>query len=73
MMQEEQGQTPAEGSDATQSVTGTSNDKGTGIEGASIGDTEKAGWKAGSVQSTENRKSLKKLEEKCQFIGKFFS
>ena len=57
MTQEEQGQTPAECSDATQSVTGTSNDTGTLIGGASVGNTEKAGWKADSVQSVENRKS----------------
>ena len=46
MTQEEQGQKPAECSDATQSVTGTSNDTDT----CSVGDDEKAGWKADSVQ-----------------------
>ena len=52
-IQEEQGQTPAEHNDTTQSITYTSNDKGTCIGGASVGDTEKAGWKADSLQSVE--------------------
>ena len=39
-------------SDPTQSVRGTSNDMGTRIGGASVGDTEKAGWKAESLQKT---------------------
>ena len=50
--QEEQGQIPAKHSDPTQSVRGTSNDMGTRIGGASVGDTEKAGWKAESLQKT---------------------
>ena len=45
VMQEEQGQAPLECSDATQSVTRTSNDMDTRIGGASVGDV-KAGWKA---------------------------
>ena len=56
MKKEEQYQTPAERSDATQSITGTSNDMGTRIGGTSVGDAEKAGWKADSFQSVENRK-----------------
>ena len=51
-----QGQTPAECSDATQSVTGMSNDMNTCKGGAIVGDAEKAGWKSDSVQSVENRK-----------------
>ena len=38
-----------------QCVTGMSNDTDTGIGGASVGDAEKAGRKADSVQSIENR------------------
>ena len=56
--QEEQGQTPAERSDATQSVTGTTNDM--------------AGLKADSVQSVENRKFYETKEEKRQFIYESF-
>ena len=54
--QEEQGQTPVGHSDATQSIMGTSNDRDTCIGGATVGNAEKAGWKADSVQSVENRK-----------------
>ena len=49
--QEEQGQTPAEPRDTTQRITGTSKDTSTCIGGGSVGDTEKSGWKADSVQS----------------------
>ena len=69
MTQEEQGQTPADCSDATQRFTGRSNDTGTHIGGASL---EKAGWKADSVQSAVNRKSYKTEEEKRQFICESF-
>ena len=68
VMQEEQGQTPAEHSDAMQSVTGTCNDKGTHIGSTSVGDAEKGCWKAQSVQSVESRKSQETEEEKLQFI-----
>ena len=51
---------------------GTSNDMGTGIGGACVGDAEKAGWKADSVQSVENRKSYKTKLEKHQFICESF-
>ena len=71
-MQEEQGQTPAERIDTIQSITGTSNDMGTHIGGASVGDAEKAGWKSNSVQSVENRKSYETEEEKHQFICESF-
>ena len=63
MTQEEQGQTPAEGIDTMQRVMGTSNDMGTCIGGASVSDTEKAGWKADSVEAVENRKSYETEEE----------
>ena len=42
------------------------------IGGASVGNTEKAGWKADSVQSVENRKSYKTEEENRQFIRESF-
>ena len=45
---------------------------GTHIEGPSLVDTEKAGWKADSVQSVENRKSYKTEEENRQFICESF-
>ena len=54
--QEEQGQAPAECSDATQSLTKTSNDAYTCIGVASVGDAEKAGWKADSVHCTVYKK-----------------
>ena len=62
--QEEQGQTPVERSDAMQSITGMSNDKDTCIGGTSVGAAEKAGWKADSVQSIENRNFYEIEEEK---------
>ena len=49
-------------SDSTQSLTGTSND--THIGGASVGNVEKAGWKADSVQSVESRTFNETEEEK---------
>ena len=71
-MQEEQDQTLEACSDATQSVTGSSNDTDTCIWGTSVGDAEKAGRKADSVQSIENRQSYKIKEEKLQFICESF-
>ena len=65
---EEQGQAPAERSEAMQSVTRMSNDMDTHIGGTSIGDAEKAGWKANSVQSIENRQLYETEEEKSQLI-----
>ena len=44
-----QGQSPERRKEDTQSVTGQSNDMDTCIEGASVGNAEKAGWKADSV------------------------
>ena len=52
--QEKQGQTLVKRSDKTQSVTGTRNDTDNYIGGTSVGNSEKAGWKADSVQSVEN-------------------
>ena len=70
--QEEQGQAPAERCDATQSIGRTSYDTDTHTGGASVDDTEKAGWKADSVQSIESRQSYETKEEKCQFICESF-
>ena len=53
--QDEQGQTPEVHKEDTQRVTGQSNDTDTCIGGASVGDAEKAGRKADSVQSIKNR------------------
>ena len=55
MTLEELDQTPGVRSEVTQSVTGTSNDTDTSIGGTRRGDTEKAGQKADSLQSIENR------------------
>ena len=71
-MPEEQGQVPVEHSDTTQSVARMSNDTDTPIGGSSVGDAEKAGLKADSVQSIENRQSYKTEEEKRQFIRESF-
>ena len=54
--QAEQGQTPKRSKEDTQSITVWSFDMDTG---ASVGDTEKAGRKADSVQSMENRQFYK--------------
>ena len=66
--QEEQGQTPAKCSDATQSLTRMSNDMGSCIGGTSGVEVEKAAWKADSVQSVLKTQSYETDEEKCQFI-----
>ena len=42
------------------------------IGGASVGDAEKAGWNADSVQCLENRQLVKTKEEKHQFISERF-
>ena len=64
----EQGLTLEMFKEDTQSVTGRSNDMDTCIGGASVRDVEKAGWKADSVQSIENRQFYETEGEKCQFI-----
>ena len=64
--QAEQGQLPEKCKENTQSVTGQSNDMDTCIGGTSGGN--KAGWKAGSVQSIENRQFNETEGEKRQFI-----
>ena len=71
-MQEEQGQTPAEHSGPMQSVTEVFNGTDTSIGSSNVGETEKAGWKADSVQSVENRKLCETLDEKQQFICESF-
>ena len=58
--------------EAKQSVTGRSNDMNTSRGGASVGDKEKAGQKADSVQSIENRQFHKTVGEKHQFIHESF-
>ena len=68
MMQAEQGQTLEMRKEDTQSITGRSNDMDTCIGGACVGDAEKAGRKADSVQSTENRQFYKTKWEKSQII-----
>ena len=70
MTQAEQGQLPEKLKEDMQSVTGRSNDTDTCIGGTSGRNVEKAGPKAGSVHSIENRQ-LNKIEgEKHQFIRK---
>ena len=68
VMQEEQGQAPVEHSDATQRVTGRSNNTEKRIGGASGGNVEKADQKVDSGHSIENRNFYETEEEKCQFM-----
>ena len=73
VMLAEQGQLPEKHKEAMQSVTGQSNDtEHTCIGGAIRGKSEKAGRKAGSVQSIENRGFYETKEEKRQFICESF-
>ena len=55
-----------------QSITRQSNDTDTLIGSASGGNTEKAGWKAGSVQSLEKRQFYETKEKKHPFIRERF-
>ena len=57
--QAEQGQTLERIKEVTQSVTGWSSDTATCIGGTIVGDAEKAGRKADSVQLMENRQFYK--------------
>ena len=70
--QDEQGQRPEVHTEDTQSITGQSNDMDTRIGGVNVVDVEKAGRKADSVQSIEQRKFYKTEEEKHQFIHESF-
>ena len=70
--QEEQGQVPVKRKEDMPSVTEQSNDMGTHIGGASVGNEEKAGWKADSVQSIENRWCYETEEKKRKFIRESF-
>ena len=70
--QAEQGQLPERRKEDMQSVTGWCNDMDTYIRGASEGDAEKAGQKADSVQSMENRQFYKTEGENRQIIRESF-
>ena len=70
--QDEQGQTPEVHKEDMQSVTGQSNDADIRIGGASLGEAEKAGRKADSVQSIGNRQFYEINKEKHQFIHESF-
>ena len=70
--QEEQGQRPEKPKEDMQRVTGQGNDADTLIGSASRGNTKKAGRKAGSVKSKENKCCYETEEEKCQFICECF-
>ena len=70
--QAEQGQLSEKRKENTQSVTGHSNDSDTRIGGTSGGNAEKAGRKAGSIQSKEDRQLYKTKGEKHQFICECF-
>ena len=72
VMQAERGQTLEMLKEDTQSVTGWRYDVDTHIRGSSVGDTEKVGRKADSVQSIENRQFYKTKGEKRQFIHESF-
>ena len=62
--QADQGQTLERHKEDMQSEPGWSNDMDTHIGGASVGDADKAGWKADSVQSMENRQFFINQKEK---------
>ena len=70
--QEEQGQVPVKRKEDTSSFTELINDMDTRIGGASVGNAEKAGQKADSVKSVENRQFYKTKVEKHQFIRESF-
>ena len=72
VMQDKQGQTPKVRKEDMQNVTGQSNDMNTHKGGASLGDVGKAGRKADSVQSIENKEFYQTKKEKGQFIRKSF-
>ena len=71
--QAEQGQLPKNCKENMQSVTGRINDTDTHIGGTSEGNVEKAGWKAGSVQSIENKQFKKPKKESVNLSSKVFS
>ena len=68
--QEELGQQPEMRKENTQSITGRINDTETCIGGANVGNAKKAGRKADSVQSIENRRCYETEEEKGKFTCK---
>ena len=70
--QEELGQHPEKRKENTQSVTGRINDADTRIGGTSVGNAEKAGQKADSLQSIENRQCYETKKEKRKFIRESF-
>ena len=70
--QEELGQRPEKREENTQSVTGGINDEKTPIGSASVGNSEKAGWKEDSVLAIENRQCYETEEEKRKFIIESF-
>ena len=72
MTQEELGQWSEKHKEDSQCVTGRSNDAETCIGTASGGNEEKAGWKADSVQSIENRQLYQTEGEMHQFIRESF-
>ena len=72
VIQEELGQQPEKRKKNTQRVTGRINDTETHIGGASGGNAEKAGRKADSLQSIENRRCYETKEEKRNFILESF-
>ena len=72
-MQEEQGQTPAERIDTIQSITGTSNDMGTHIGGASVGDAEKEGQKAKAYSPSKIEHFMKPKKKSDNLFVNVFS
>ena len=70
--QEELGQRPEKCKEDTLWITRRSNDAETCIGDASGGNTEKAGRKADSIQSIENRQCYETEEEKWKFISESF-
>ena len=71
--EEEQGQLPVKFKEDTPSITERSNDMDTHIGGASVGNAEKAGQKADSVQSIEKRSFTKPKKKSVNLSVKVFS
>ena len=72
MTQAEQGQIPEERKEEKQGVTGQSSETNTHIGSSSGENAEKAGQKAGSEKTIENRQFYETKEEKRQFIHESF-
>ena len=69
MTLEEICQQPEKHKENMQRITGRINDAETRIGSTSVGNAEKAIWKAGSVQSIENRQCYETAKERRKFFS----